>query len=373
MPDKLLQEPEILATLIAIIAGVVGYFIREWLTRAQPFVSVIRIEGSSRRVAAKVSVPDRAVKSSTKSNLCDELADSSRLKDVLNTLATAKTIEARAQEVIDLIDAFAGAVNRRDAQSAQSFLEELMLDDDFDDWASSLLGERTVAVPAFDSRIAPLIECSEESSARGGCFAIGFPRSTLRFGSGLSNLALYKTNIRALVELISRLEYTKLAQVLESIKTELTKELGLARDLSPPLQEIADKNSQWSFRTYLANLGNAPFLVQTEAELEIKDQSGASFTEPCFLILLKQEQDREMRRVKAQSPLVVQSQHDTTFDFVTTKTQADLAAGETIRSMFKSGSARCRIRFTVERPGHFRRTSVTSAWTKFVDTRPSAA
>ena len=151
----------------------------------------------------------------------------------------------------------------------------------------------------------------------------------------------------------------------------MTKEIAFSKDVIPPLQEIVDKNSQWSLRLYVANLGHAPFLIQTQAEVEIKDQSGGRYTEPCTLILLKEEAERKIRRVKAQSPLVTKSQSDITFDFVTTRTQAEMKAGDTIRSMFRSGSAECRVTFNIERPGHRRSAPVTSAWIKFTDTRPS--
>jgi hypothetical protein len=215
-----------------------------------------------------------------------------------------------------------------------------------------------------------LIECGEEGNARDGSFAIGFPGNTLRFGSGLNNFVLYKNSVKALVELVSRMELGKLAKVFEEIKRELLNELGHAKDMIPSLQEIVDKNSQWSFRLYVANLGHSPFLIRTEATVEIKDQNGGHYTEPCSLIVLKQDTTKDTRRVRAMSPLVTKSQSDITFDFVTTRTQADMVAGDTVRSMFKSGSAQCRLIFSIERPGHSRTASVDSAWIKFADTRP---
>lgn len=377
MNINLLADPQIIAALLTValtaVAAVSGYFLREWLTRSKPFVSVTHIMGSSRRVSARVPVPERAVKASKKSHLFNELSERSRLDEVFNSLGAAKNVEDRAQEVIELIDTFKAAVAKQDGALAQGTLEELMLDEDFDNWICNLVGERTVPVPQFDKNLPTLIECGEESNARGGTFAIGFPGNTLRFGSGLNNFVLYKSSVKALIELVSRLEFGKLVQVFEAIGRELSAELGLAKNLIPPLQEIVDKNSQWSFRLYVANLGHSPFLIQTEGTVEIKDQSGGRYTEPCFLIELKQDAVRDMRRVRAMSPLVTQSQRDITFDFVTTRTQADMPAGDTVRSMFKSGSAQCRLTFGIERPGHSRTTRVTSAWFKFIDTRPGEA
>ncbi len=377
MNIDILADTQIIAALLTVgltaIAAVSGYLLREWLTRSKPFVSVIQILGSSRRVSARVPVPEKAVKASRKSHLFDELSDRSRLDDLFDSLQAAKKVEERAQEVIELINAFKNAVSKSDAENAQSVLEELMLDDDFDYWICSLAGERTVQIPPFDSSLPTLIECGEEQNARGGTFAIGFPGNTLRFGSGLNNFVLYKSSVKALVELVSRLEFEKLVQVFDSVGRELSSELGLAKDVIAPTQEIVDKNSQWSFRLYVANLGHSPFLIQTEGMVEIKDQNGGCYTEPCFLIVLKDDGSRDKRRVRSMSPLVTQSQHDITFDFVTTRTQADMPAGDTIRSMFKSGSAQCRLIFNIERPGHMRTVQVKSAWFKFVDTRPSAA
>ncbi|MBP8150023.1 MAG: hypothetical protein KAY21_09930 [Limnohabitans sp.] len=373
---NLFADTQIIAALLTVVltaaAAVAGYFLREWLTRSKPFVSVIQILGSSRRVSARVLVPEKAVKASKKSHLFDELSERSRLDDIFDSLSAAKEIEERAQEIISLIDALKVAVTKNEIALAQSILEELLHDEHFDKWICNLVGERTVQVPLFDMALPTLIECGEEGSARDGSFAIGFPGKTVHFGSGLNNFVLYKSSVKALVELVSRLEFGKLAQVFESIGRELTTELGLAKDMIPPLQEIVDKNSQWSFRLYVANLGHSPFLIQTEAQVEIKDQSGGRYTEPCSLIVLKQNGAKDMRRVRAISPLVTQSQSDITFDFVTTRTQADMTAGDTVRSVFKSGSAQCRLTFSIERPGHSRSAKVTSAWFSFADTRPSA-
>jgi hypothetical protein len=364
----------LLTVVLTVIAAVSGYFLREWLTRSKPFVSVFRIEGSSRRGAARVTVTDKSVRASKKSHLFDALGEKSRLNEVFDTLSAAKDIDSKAQEIVDLIDSFHLAVTNRDQIGAQGQLEELMLDEDFDKWVCSLIGEKTIAIPLFDQNSPMRIEFSEEKNVRGGTFAIGFPGNTLRFGSGLNNFTLYKSSVKAFIELISRLEFVKISEVLDAVAQELRKEIAISKDLISPLQEIVDQYSQWSFRLYVANLGHAPFLIQTDAQVEIKDQNGGHYKEACTLILLKkQDEEKKLRRVKADSPFVVHSQGDVTFDFVTTRTQSEMSDGDTIRSMFRKGSAQCRITFVIERPGHSRSVKVTSDWTKFLDTREKAA
>jgi hypothetical protein len=160
--------------------------------------------------------------------------------------------------------------------------------------------------------------------------------------------------------------------VLNEVSTAISTELTLTRDLTKPLQEIVDNYSQWSFRLYLANLSRSPFLVRTNAFVEIRDKSGGHYTEPCFLLLLQDEKGKR-RRVRSESPVVSESESDLKVDFVTAKTQVDMTAGDTLRAMFNAGSAECRLSFQLERPGHWRQQVVKTTWVKFVDSRPSAA
>lgn len=377
MTTNLFTDPQIISALLTValtvVAAVSGYFLREWLTRSKPFVSVISIVGASKRRAARVPIPDRALRASKKSCLVSVLAERSQLDEISNALAIARKIETRAQELVDTIESFCRSVEKKEHEVAQSLLEELMLDEDFDAWLCLLIGEKTVAVPKFDEALPTLIEWGEEKNSRDGTFAIGFPGNHLRFGSGFNRLPLYKSSVKSFVELVGRLEFVKISQLFKSVSTVLNNETALSADLLSHLQEVVDKNSQWALRLFVANLGHTPFLIQTEAKVEIRDQNGGKYTERCYLVNLKQDEEKRTRRFKSSAPIVTQSQSDITFEFVTLHTQEEMSAGETIRSMFRSGSAECRVIFTIERPGHARSSKVLSEWTKFVDTRPIPA
>ena len=302
-----LSDPQIVAALITAaltaIAGAAGYFLREWLSRSKPFIAISGIEGDSKRGSARIEIPEKIVKALEQSQIQPRLSQRSRLSDIDDTLAAANDIRDQGQGLIDTTRKFRAAAAANDQPAAQNFLAELMLDESFDLWACILIGDRAVAVPPHDPAVQIVIDCSEEPNARGGAFAIGFPGRSFRFGSSLNEYALYKSGVSALVELVKRMELSKLSTVLDGIAQQLSQEISIARDIAPGLQEIIDKNSQWSTQIYVANLGKSPFLVQTSALMEIVDRSGAKYSEPCFLLISEEGPDGDRNRITATSPL----------------------------------------------------------------------
>gem|GEM_PF-5965351 len=373
----LLSDTQVVAALITValtvIAGSIGYFLREWLSRSKPFIAITGIEGDGKRGGARIEVPEKIVKALEQSQIQPRLSQRSRLPDVDNTLVAANDVRNQAQDLIDTARKFKLAAAANDQPAAQSALAELMLDEEFDQWACILIGERAVTVPPHDPVAPVVIDCSEEPNARGGAFAIGFPGRSFRFGSSLNDYALYKSGVGALVELVKRMELSKLSAVLDGIAQQLSQEISIARDIAPGLQEIIDKNSQWSIQIYVANLGKSPFLVQTSATMEIVDRSGAKYSEPCALLIFEDGPDGERSRIKATSPLVVKAESDVTFEFVTNSTQSEMVAGDAIRALYKAKSAAVHMSFSIDRPGLLRTKILRSERVNFSDAQTSAA
>jgi hypothetical protein len=373
----LLSDPQVVAALITValtvIAGSVGYFLREWLSRSKPFIAITGIEGDAKRGGARIEVPEKIVKALEQSQIQPRLSQRSRLPDIDDTLAAANDVRNQAQDLIDTARKFKLAAAANDQSAAQSALAELMLDEEFDLWACILIGERAVSVPPYDPMVPVVIDCSEEPNARGGAFAIGFPGRSFRFGSSLNDYALYKSGVAALVELVKRMELSKLSAVLDGIAQQLSQEISIARDIAPGLQEIIDKNSQWSIQIYVANLGKSPFLVQTSATMEIIDRSGAKYSEHCSLLIFEDGPNVERSRIKATSPLVVKAESDVTFEFVTNSTQSEMVAGDAVRALYKAKSASVHMSFSIDRPGLIRTKVLRSERVNFSDAQASAA
>jgi hypothetical protein len=352
---SLLSDPQIIAAILTVlltaIAAAAGYKLKERLAQITPFMAITGIEGDAKGYHTRVDIPVKVVKALEGAFVQSTLPERAQLPEVGTALSMAEELSTRGAELLDLMDRFVRAARAGDLASAQTLLAEVMIDDDFDHWITNLLGDRAVQVPLHDPSLPILIDCSEETTFRGGSFAVGFPGRGLRFGSELNEFTLFKSGVAALMELVRRMELPKLAQVVEACRTCIEKDIAIANEIKPVLEEISDKYSQWSATVFLANLGPAPLLVQTTGYIEILDRSGARYKQPAKLLILTNSDDGQRDRFEATSPLIVRSESDVTFQFCTVETQSEMSAGATVRALYRAGSAKCQVHFGIDRPG----------------------
>ena len=99
IPDKMLpsiQDPAILAALVTLLAGGIGYLFREWQTRARPFTSVISVEGNFRRGGTVVAIPEVIVRALQNGHYLTKLGEQDTLDNVHTCVNEAKEILSSA-------------------------------------------------------------------------------------------------------------------------------------------------------------------------------------------------------------------------------------------------------------------------------------
>src|SRR5262249_31546085 len=67
---------------LTVVAGAIGYLIRERVTSAKPFVAVLEIDGGTLASGSRVDVPQDVVESIRRSPIFPDLEPSSRLSDI---------------------------------------------------------------------------------------------------------------------------------------------------------------------------------------------------------------------------------------------------------------------------------------------------
>jgi len=105
---------------------------------------------------------------------------------------------------------------------------------------------------------------------------------------------------------------------------------------------------------YIANIGRTPFLINNAAVLKISDESGAKFAEECYMVLLVKNEDGDLVRRDTTSPLVLGSEADVSFSFLTKKVQREMIKGKLFREIYSSGKSNGQLEFSIEKVG-FRR------------------
>lgn len=368
---EILPDPQIVAAIVTValtvFAGVLGYVIRELKTRARPFIAVVSVEGDVWHGEKIVPVPDPIYTAIKNLPVLTTLAERDQLNTIRRVYDETKHIVENAHELLDLISQLRKAINNNEPGTVQSILSKILGHPIFDLWLTPLIGEGHIAIPSSDSNQPVIISTSEEQEIYNGTIWIGFPGDSVLFGQQLNRFAIFKQNLKGVVSLIERLELTKITEVFNQVEKHISELLKVSKDVNPLLQKIMDQNSQWVVRLYVANLGKTPFLINKSATLHVLDSTGAKYAELCDLILLSKNESGNIVRRHVTSPMVLRSESDVTFEFVTSMVQAEMQRGEAFREVFTSKTANCWITFSVEKVGFKREGTFTTPKVKFAE------
>lgn len=353
-------DPQIASALLTVgltcVAAVIGYFFREYRNRVKPFITVSKVEGELRDASKPIELPQDIV------DLTQKLLDITQIQFNKKTNTTEiqrfcneiKKLIDNVPEFLSFIDEFKEFIEKNEFKGAQNLLLKIIQNNIYDYWIMLLITVRSIRIPKPKDGLNEVIELSEEPSMYNGCFSIKFPGKVVTFGSNLKEQNMAKAQCKLFTDLIKYLDFDAIFEVFKQIKEFLKNSLDISKDLEPKLKKILDDHSQWGIKLYIANLGRTPFLIKRRAELYVTNQDGAKYIHPCFLVVFEKDEDGDESKYTADSPLVVPSESDIYLEFVTSNAQYEMGNGRVFREIFASGSARCWIKFDIERIGVFR-------------------
>ncbi len=351
---------------LTVVAGAIGYLIREHVTRAKPFVAVLEISGGTRASGSRVDVPQDLVESLRRCTIFPDLEPSSRLSDITDAWRTLARFARNGPNLLALCSTLIRALNRGDGDEVQSALYGIFNNPFSDEMVSNLVAYGEVTVPPADQALPVVLPFTFEANYDGGCYFLAIAGTTAGVSSNLSKMTvLGRQRFDAFFELIKRLELPKLVHIFSQVEAIAQKLHPVAVVASPKLEEILDQNSQWSFKIFAANLGTTPFLVAPQITLFVQDTTKAEYSEHCELGLVEHDQEGEEVRRPSAAPLILRAQSDVTFVVVTATVQEKMERGAELRQVFKSGKAWCEIRFTADQVGFRRRITFNSPRVQF--------
>lgn len=365
------MSPEIEAALITatvtVLAGGAGYLFREYRNRAKPFTAVTKVGGNFRKGSSVIDVPEPLLDSLAGAFAINKLDSRDTLDEIYSSWKDARRVTDSGGDFIGTLTKIVDAAHREDREDVLRLLPKALGRGQYEKWVTLLLAKDAIDIP--DRRAGLDVEIPTwESDEHGGCVWIGFPGGTATtFGMGFESTPILRDKCLPVVELIEHLDYDGLASVFEQVETLMSDELTIAKDTFPLLDDILNEQSRWEVQLYVANLGRNPFLVKKNAVVRVEDETGASYTEGCHLVLLNTDDDGSLTRTISDSPLVLGAEEDAKFAFFTNRVQRQMDRGGAFREAFESDEAQCSVKFSVEKAGFRRETSVETPWVPFTD------
>jgi hypothetical protein len=358
---------EVLATLIALAAAVVGYGIREFLNRARPFFQVLLIDGGVRRLSDRLNLPEETCKKLEAGVVPlrkEIVAGSTTLGDLAEFCDEAQDLMNVWDRIEPLFDILSKATSQAETLEV---LPKILQFKVVERWiVLSILGDRlTIPKPADAGEVIPLY-FSEE---RDGTNWLAFPGATFFFGFGLKDAGV-SAKMKPFYELIRVVDIDGVKQVVSQIRGLMAAGRHRAAELIHPLKERLNEGSRWRFVVYFANLSSGPMLIGKMGQIAVSEQSlNKPFKEEVYLVLHGEGSSLS----DAVTPLVVRPGEDATFSFITTQKQEQMAKGRAFREVFEKGGGRLKIELRLQRVGMFKQQIFRSSAIPFEESERPAA
>jgi hypothetical protein len=302
---------------------------------------------------ALIDLSDEITKPIESAFIINTLNKQDTLNEISEVWHTSNEIIEYANDFIKLIDQIIENAKNNNISMLENSILKLLSRQFFSNWIFLMIISDKLKISKIpeDSNIRiPTIYSPEND----GSIWLDFPGSAIIFGASFDKEKLFMEKCQPFIDIISHMYTSGLENAFTQIKSEITHEVSIAKDVNPLTKKILDENSNWSVHLYMANLGKNPFLVQTTSILHVQDEIGAKYEEECDLAFFSTDENGSSIMNKSFSPLIVGSEGDSNFAFITKNVQGSMKRGKAFRDAFTSGAAKCWIKFSIEKVGIFR-------------------
>jgi len=341
----------ILTAGLSIIAGVAGYFYREYRNRVEPFVAIKSIRGDIKKLSQNIEIPNPIVTSLKKTITLNKLYENDSVGEVYETAKTINRFKSDESDPIEKLKLILSMTKENKIEESLDLLSKILLVSSYSNFIFYVIATSKITVPKVnpDLQIMNHIYPSNEFN---GSLCISFLNSTaVVFGENFNKHEMIREKCMNFAHLIERADIIGLNSVFSQIKDLYENDMNISKEIYPLIYDILQNNSRWEFQIFIANLGKTPFLIHLKADLIVKDINGAIFKEKCYALRLWIDEENKTTREDTDSPLILCSEKDLTFAFITEKTQGEMQHGKAFREAFESGKAKFYIEFIVEKNG----------------------
>lgn len=360
-------QAAVIGSGIAVVSALLGYAFREWRNHAKPFLAITGFAAGFLRSSTETEISKDVVSQLKGAFSIERLSAVDRIANIQSSATSAGRICEELPAAIRRIDELCELLQQ--SASDELIIDALadLIEPPFIDYCLVLLltkGRITVTNPSpgLPSKLAVY-----QSDQNGGCLAISFPGKAVTFGQDLHKEPLIKERVRPFVKSIETLDIPALLAVWKSVRRQFASEYEVAKDVHPKLDQLLDAHSRWEVRVFFANLRSTPVLVEPQAYLSVRDNTGATFHELCDMALQTEKESGEIIRRPSDSPVVIPSGESKALSFFTRNTQQKMQRGQAFRECFASGQAVAKLTLTIRGVGLLRRSSISTSTERFVE------
>lgn len=334
------MNKELFTLIVSGASGLIGYTLREWQNHLRPFITLQGFGGDYFNGTCEVELNEEIVKKTETSFYISNLNLITDLEEVSESKGECANIKHDAATIMQICDDIKKIIKNKESDRALfKAIRRLFLLGDITFYLLGLLLKKRIELPDLTEQDVSVFSLSE-STHDGGCFVISYIDEPFTIGANFDGDKFLKEAFSPLVNLIKSGNREGILYLSEKLKEEFHSELNIAELILPELEKIVNENSEWAAHIYIANLKKTPILIDREAVLNVKNSTGASYTEDCFLVIHETDDDGNERKRLLDSPMIIPSGQNTIFSFFTKKTQKKMDRGTDFRNTFNQGQAK---------------------------------
>ncbi len=369
-----MSDRALISTLItggtSLASGVIGFFLREYGNRVKPFISVLKVEGDlrDRRPDESTSAEVIALGKQIYDLTAEELTENSDSDELDSLYREAKQIVNNGQSFISGVDQFILLKEAGNTSESINAIIKILENSTFENWIICSAMIASYRIPKANGQNSEEVEIYEEQNIDEGTFVVKYrEKAGATFGKGTTKSKLIKDLCAKFLDLVKKEDVNGLGFVLAKVKDLVQRALPIATQLSEKIKAIQNNQSRWGVQIFIANLSKNPVLINQGAILHIEDAKGARYQLECKLVIFKKDKGGDDGKYTSDGPFVHQAQSSSKIEFCTRLTQEQLKEnGPILRAIFDSCTAKCWVKFSVQRVGLFRQQFVR---TKKIDFR----
>lgn len=354
---------EILAALIAILAGLAGYAFREYSNKVQPFFQILGIEEFTQN-SDDVSVDPNLKGILENTLILPELSANAKFRDIYELWYTADDIRKFWPDVKQAVNKVLSSQSEYELIDALASLFRLTY---FQSWIILLLIQDRIEFINLPQNLDEKINVFEDDDADGSVW-ITFPQKASQFGRSF-NTPIIRAKCNLFLDSIKYLHRPSIDKAILSFREACEKEYNMANQIFHYLEDIIHEHSRWGFYTYVANLNNYPMVIDIYSKILIQDKKTGNFSEDCNLVLISETENGELSlERRARMPFVLQGGSSALLGFLTKNTQGEMRFGKAIREAFERRQASCQVEIHLRKIGLIKKQLYKSQISSFSET-----
>jgi hypothetical protein len=333
----------LLTIIVAIISAAGGFGLSLWSTRLRPWIAMLEFNENFKH-ADEVDIPMTLANAADKAWLAHLPSGKSRLKNVSDAFERAQIAAVMWEDnEIDLQHAIKSLGASKSPTEILEATRNALNKRGISDTLELAIIRQIIVAPKFDGKIKPKVRWAYDKNR--GSFIFDLADALLPFGQNLESQPFRKELVLPVVELVSRLEKTKLITLFSQLIPITKDRLENARVVRDECEQILTAHSRWQCSLIITNLGATPFvLFPEEIFLHVKGKEIQPFELPCRLLReVSGEKGEDTvdggRWEEVQGLAIVRSGTTEDLAIVTKQTQGEIGGGSVLRGAYSAGNS----------------------------------